>query len=148
MHEALRRWLPPALWVAVILALGQGSFSAEATRSRLAPLLRLLGLGPQAIETAHTLTRKGAHVAEYAALGALAERASLASSPGARAARAGLLALAVAAADESLQARLANRTGTPWDVALDLGGAALGIAGAGALRRRRGAALPRPRPPA
>jgi VanZ family protein len=144
MHERLRRWLPVVLWIALILALGQGSFSADATRSRLAPLLRLLGFGPEALETAHTLLRKGAHVGEYAVLGALAERAPRGAAPGARAARAALLAAAIAASDEALQARQPSRTGSPWDVALDLAGAGLGIALARGRRRRRAGARPAP----
>ena len=113
MREGPRRWLPVVLWIAVILTLGQGSFSADATRSRLEPLLRLLGFGPEAIETTHFLVRKGAHLTEYGVLGALAERALVEVAPGGRALRAGLLALAVAATDESLQSRLPERTGTP-----------------------------------
>jgi VanZ family protein len=135
MREGLRRWLPVALWIGVVLALGQGSFSADATRSRLEPLLRFLGFAPEAIETTHFLVRKGAHVTEYGVLGVLAERALLEAAPGARAVRAGLLALAVSAADEALQSRLPERTGTPRDVPIDLAGAALGIALARRLRR-------------
>ena len=145
MQEGPRRWLPVVLWVGVILTLGQGSFSADATRSRLEPLLRLLGFGPEAIETTHFLVRKGAHVTEYGVLGALAERALVEVAPGGRALRAGLLALTVAATDESLQSRLPERTGTPWDVPIDLSGAALGIALARRLRRSPPPSLEPPR---
>jgi VanZ family protein len=137
VHEGLRRWLPVALWIAVILALGQGSFSAEATRSSLAPFLRLLGFGPEAIETTHVVLRKGAHVGEFGVLGALTGRALAAGPPGAFVTRAALLALGVAALDEGLQARRPARTGSPLDVALDLAGAGLGIALAKRSRRAR-----------
>ena len=43
--------------------------------------------------------------------------------------------LAVATADESHQALSQARTGSPWDVALDLGGAALALALLAALLR-------------
>jgi VanZ family protein len=140
VREDLRRWLPVVLWTLVILSLGQEAFSADATRSRLAPLLRFLGFGPEAIEIAHVVLRKGAHVAEYAALGALAMRALGARPPGARTTRAALLALGVAALDEGLQARRPERTGTPLDVAFDLAGAGLGIGVA--QRAQRGLSRP------
>jgi len=122
MRERVRRWLPVALWALLVLGLGQGAFSADATGSRLLPLLRWIGLDETAAAAAHAALRKGAHVAEYAVLGFLAERA------GSGALVAGAVALAVAATDEALQAQRPERTGAASDVALDAAGAALGIA--------------------
>jgi VanZ family protein len=123
----LAAWLAVAAWTGVILALSGGTFSAELTGSRLADLLRFLGLGTEALEPIHFFVRKGAHLAIYAVLGALALRAArLSFAPPLPLPLALALALAVAAADESHQATLASRTGSPFDVALDAAGAALG----------------------
>jgi VanZ family protein len=86
----------------------------------------------------HFFIRKAAHVLEYAALGYLALRAtslSCARRPGLALALALALGLLVAGADETYQATVTGRTGTPRDVALDFGGAAMGVA----VRARRGA---------
>ena len=137
LREGLRRWLPVVLWAGLILALGQGAFSAYATGSRIVPLLQFLGLSKQTAVRVHLSMRKGAHVGEYAVLGGLADRA-LAPGVGPPAAvGAAAIALVVAGLDESLQARTRERTGSPRDVALDVVGAGLGIAAARRLRRPR-----------
>lgn len=124
-----RAWLWVALWLLVVLRFSQGDVSAEWSFGSLAPLMRFLGLGPQHVDLAHFLIRKGAHVVEYAGLGFLSFRAARLSLPGARAAGAALLlCLAVATLDEANQARLETRTGSPWDVGLDLAGGVLGVA--------------------
>jgi VanZ family protein len=123
----LAAWLAVAAWTAVILALSRGSFSAEVTGSRLAALLQLLGIGLEAIEPIHFFVRKGAHLLVYAVLGLLALRAArLSFAPPLPLPVALALALSVAALDEAHQATTATRTGSPWDVGLDAGGAVLG----------------------
>lgn len=114
---SIRSWIPVVLWAAVILIAATDSFSA----SRTADWLDFI-FGGDAPEVANLVVRKLAHVVEYGILGALAWRAS------GRASIALLIALAVAGTDEFRQSLSAQRTGTPWDVALDLFGAALGMA--------------------
>ncbi|HEX2121164.1 MAG TPA: VanZ family protein [Thermoanaerobaculia bacterium] len=132
--RVLLRWMAVAAWAAVILAAADESFSAESSGGWFR---RLFGFDvPYAL---HILIRKLAHVVEYAVLGALALYAARASFT--RAATIAMtIALAVAAADEWRQSLSPMRTGSAWDVLLDLAGAALGawLLGAfpAALRRR------------
>lgn len=123
-------WLPVALWVGVIAVLSQGGFSADWSHGRfIAPLIRLLGLSGNIAESGNFWLRKVAHFATYATLGWLTLRALLLSVPRARGALLGLaFALAVGSADEWNQAHEATRTGASRDVALDLAGAACGVA--------------------
>lgn len=128
-REVVRAWLWVALWLLVVLRFSQGDVSAEWSFWSLEPLMRFLGLSPQQAALAHFFIRKTAHVVEYAGLGFLSFRAarlSLAGGPAAAAAL--LLCLAMAGLDEANQARLATRTGSPWDVSLDLAGGVLGVA--------------------
>lgn len=112
---SIRSWIPVVLWAAVILLAATDSFSASRTEDWLDFLF-----GGEAPEAANFIVRKLAHLVEYAILGALAFRAS------GRASIALAIALAVAGADEFRQSLSPHRTGTPWDVALDMVGAALG----------------------
>lgn len=146
-----------ALWTALIFAFSGESFSADATGGWLAWLLERIApdLDADARYRLHLAVRKGAHVFEYAVLGALAFHAARVGAPREHRLRPAGLALAlvaaVAVADESHQARLAQRTGSPRDVALDLAGGAAGLGLAAALRLalgRRGSRVPSasPRP--
>jgi VanZ family protein len=96
-------WLPVFAWAAVIFA-----FSSIPSLST--------GLG-----TADTVLRKGAHVTEYAILGALLYRALGAEA----------LALAVgiayAASDELHQHFVRGRHASPIDVAIDAVGLSVGM---------------------
>lgn len=113
---SIRSWIPVVLWASVILIAATDSFSASRTGDWLDFLF-----GGEAPELANFAIRKLAHVVEYAILGALAWRAS------GRASVALLIALAVAGTDEYRQSLSPHRTGTGWDVALDLFGAAVGV---------------------
>jgi VanZ family protein len=122
-------WLPVVAWLGVVLLFSTGGFSADTSSRFIGPLLRALGLAPEQIAVVHFWTRKGAHFVEYAALGFLAFRAArLSYAPRGAAALALGVALAVAAVDEGHQATLASRTGSARDVAIDLAGAAFGVA--------------------
>ena len=137
------------LWIALVLLLSGADFSADATRGWLRQLvLRLFpGFYDAYLEALHFLVRRGAHVFEYGVLALLAVRALWLTWPGrvVRAAAAALArVLAVAALDEAHQARLAARSGSPADVALDLAGGAAALCALGLLRRARG----RPEAPA
>jgi VanZ family protein len=101
--RVLTVWLPVVAWAAVIFA-----FSS----------VPHLGTG---LGTWDTVLRKGAHVTEYAVLGALLYRA-LGREPIALAA-----GIAYAATDELHQHFVQGRHASPVDVAIDAVGVALGM---------------------
>ena len=101
--RALTVWLPVVLWAAVIF-----TFSSIPSLST--------GLG-----TWDTVLRKGAHVTEYAILGALLYRAV------GREALALAAGIAYAAIDEVHQYFVRGRHASPVDVAIDATGVALGM---------------------
>lgn len=113
--RAWKLWLPVVLWAGLILSSSNDAFSATNTGGLLE---RIFGDVPPVV---HMLLRKAGHVVAYGILGALAFRANR------RVAIAFAVVLMVASCDEWLQSRAAHRTGTPWDVLLDLAGAALGM---------------------
>ena len=112
----LRRWLPVIVWAAVILSASNDSFSSGESERFLSRLLG--GPIPYALNVA---IRKLGHVVAYAILGLFAWRAE----PRLKVAIA--IALLVAVLDEGKQAMTMTRTGTVWDVVLDLFGAWLGV---------------------
>jgi VanZ family protein len=101
--RVLTVWLPVFAWAAVIFAFS--SIPSLAT-----------GLG-----TWDTVLRKGAHIAEYAILGALLYRAL------GREALALAAGIAYAATDEFHQRFVHGRHSSPVDVAIDAVGLALGM---------------------
>lgn len=112
----LKRWLPFALWAGLILSSANDSFSSGQTQGWMDWLL-----GRDVPELFNHFMRKGAHVVVYGILGALAWLGDrrIAVCLGATA--------LVAIADEVRQSMTATRSGSGWDVLLDLGGAALAI---------------------
>ncbi|MEO5575134.1 MAG: VanZ family protein [Gaiellaceae bacterium] len=101
--SAMRLWAPVVLWAAVIFALSSVSD---------------LGTG---LGTWDLVLRKLAHAAEFALLGALLLRAL-------RDERAALAAgVAYAISDELHQHFVSGRVGSPFDVAIDSIGIALGV---------------------
>jgi hypothetical protein len=134
-------WLLVAACIAMILGLGSAEFGARGNSRYLFPLLRWLfpDLSVRAyLDLAYWL-REGAHAAEYALLGLLAFRAMLLSVESVLA-RIALLSLGVAATvavmDEVRQSMLPERTGSVWDIALDVSGALAAIGFALWLNRR------------
>jgi VanZ family protein len=127
----LRTWLPPVVWTAVVLAMSSAEFSAAKTGGVLHPLLAWLapGLRPHHVDAIHGVARKAAHFIEYAILAALWFRALARSGSTRTVAAWGALAVSVACAvlDESLQAAVPTRTGSPADVTLDSLGALAAI---------------------
>ncbi len=99
----LTLWLPVLAWAAVIFA-----FSSIPSLSS--------GLGAW-----DTVLRKGAHITEYAVLGALLYRALEREAPALAA------GIAYAAADELHQHFVRGRHASPVDVAIDAVGVALGM---------------------
>lgn len=139
--QILVAWLLVAACICVILGLGGAEFGAKSTSRYLLPMLRWLFPGL----TIHTYLdlivwlRKGAHVTEYALLGLLSFRALFLSVESVLA-RVALLSLGVAATvavmDEVRQSMLPERTGSVWDIALDVSGALAAIGFALWLNRR------------
>jgi VanZ family protein len=126
-------WLPPILWMGVIVVLSTDVGSGEHTGRLLIPVLRWLVPGASAlqIEALHGLARKAAHGTEYGILAVLWFRA-FARGPGwppGRAAGAALtVALGWALLDEAHQTIVLSRTASLGDVALDVLGAAAATA--------------------
>ena len=101
--RALSVWLPVVIWAAVIFAF-----------SSIPSLSSGLGLWD-------TVLRKAAHMTEYAILGALLVRALGRELP------ALVAGIAYAVTDEIHQSFVEGRHGSPFDVALDAIGVAVGI---------------------
>ena len=120
------------LWLVAYLSSGHGGGDS------MIAWLRHQGLGQDAAETATHLFRKSVHFIFYGAVGWTTLRAARAvETPPSVAIRTALLAvLALASFDELRQSAYANRTGSAWDVLLDLGGATAFV-GLSEWRRRR-----------
>lgn len=125
-------WLPPLVWMAVIMAFSSATFSAEHTGGLLHPVLRWLApwLTDAHIEAVHVFGRKAGHALEYAILAALWFRA-FARGRGLQARPSAWIALGISLAwallDEAHQATLLSRTGSAGDVVIDGAGAVLAL---------------------
>jgi VanZ family protein len=122
-------WLPTAAWVAAVLLFSSDLFAAQETGRIVRWVVNAL-FGPvsrETMESIHLAVRKSAHLFNYAALSVLAYRASRASNPHISPLRwhmAGIgICLLVASLDEWMQSYSRVRTGTPWDVLIDMSGA-------------------------
>jgi VanZ family protein len=113
--SVLKRWLPVVAWSAVILLTSNDQFSAVHTGGWLRELF------PSLPEFLNIAFRKLMHLTGYGILGALAFRAARAL-PAAFA-----VVLLVACTDEWHQSLYASRGASPWDVLLDVVGAAIAI---------------------
>jgi VanZ family protein len=133
-------WGLVALCAGIILGLGGGAFAASETSRIIGPVLRWLFPSQTPAEHAAALffLRKLAHVVEYGVFALVTLRATFVTwSATARASTLGAIALVVtlAALDESHQAVLDSRTGSPRDVLLDTLGALLALGGFFSLQR-------------
>jgi VanZ family protein len=148
-------WTLVLTWAGIIWVLGSDYFSARETHSWLGRTINLLftDLDHKTRWQIHMGIRKSAHVIEYGILALLTFRAAWISALRNAWASAAWVTLSVVAllacADETRQAFSPTRTGSPFDVLLDLSGGAIGVlvlivisrrirggAGDGALRRR------------
>ena len=129
-------WLPSVLWMAVIFCLSTNAGAPRNTSRIIGPLLRWIypAISDQAVRNVLLVTRKSAHVTEYAVLGVLLWRARRRPVPGERRPwrwREAIFALGVAAlfaaSDEWHQSFVPSREGRPLDVLIDSAGAALGL---------------------
>ncbi len=144
-----RYWLPVLIWMCVIFSASSDRMSMAHSSRIITPIVRWLfpHFSDQAVEEAVFYGRKFAHVAEYAILALLVWRAL--HNPGRsdphpwswpEAARAALLVLLYAAADEFHQSFVPSRDASLRDVLLDTSGAILALLflwGLGRWRRRR-----------
>ena len=127
-RKRILRYAPLVLWTGVILYLGSAQGAMSETSRFIGPLLRFLfaDAAPETLQVYHGYIRKFAHFAEYALLAALAIGAFRNSAIRIlREHRLGVVfftVLAVASVDEFVQSFNPSRTGSPYDVALDLSG--------------------------
>jgi VanZ family protein len=121
----LLRFVPPLGWTGLIAWFSTADWAAGRTRGPLLAWLSALlpWADATALEALHGWLRTGAHVGEYAVLAGL-----WAWALGSRGWALGLSA-ATAVLDEAHQAVTPGRGGSPVDVALDLAGAGLALAG-------------------
>jgi VanZ family protein len=129
---SVKHWLPPVLWMALILTVSSDVGSAEHTEHWLVPLLRLLAswATPTQIEAVHGLVRKGGHLTEYAVLASLWYRAFARGrhlAPRSTAPIAFAISLVWAIVDEARQSLVPSRTASAKDVAIDSIGALLAM---------------------
>lgn len=133
-------WILTLLCGFAIIGLGGDSFSYEETSRLLDETYRRLfpWLSADQRTVAVFLTRKLAHVVEYGVFALLAFRAALLSSRrgiGAALLAALTMSLALASLDEFRQSFSSVRGGSPLDVLIDFGGAALALSMLLAVRR-------------
>jgi VanZ family protein len=123
----LIRYAPIILWIGVIFYLSSDDGSMTQTSRFIGPLLRFLfpDAPAETIEAYHAFIRKSAHFFEYAFLALLVFRA-IATSATVHKFRfvvPVIFAAIIAALDEANQSFSAARTGSLWDVGLDVSGA-------------------------
>ena len=128
------------IWGHSLVPGAQSSQESDAVYALLAPLFARLGLGDASLCT--FLIRKGAHLSEYAVLGALgaAFRRALGAGEGLHALLrkvAPACCALVPVLDETIQLFVPGRTGQLRDVAIDLCGMILGAGIATAVAKHR-----------
>jgi VanZ family protein len=122
------RYAPLVLWIGVIFLLSSSQGSMAETSRFIRPLIEFFfpSASPDTFLLVHAFIRKTAHFVEYAVLAMFAAKALFSSSmPPLRNywhAFSILLVLIVAAIDETNQSTNFSRTGSGWDVLLDLSG--------------------------
>jgi len=125
----LKAYAPLVLWICVIFLLSSPKGSMAETSKIIGPLLDFFfpDLSAAARLNVHYFVRKTAHFTEYAILAYMVIRAAV--TAGYRISRSQVSVLALGAAvlvaciDEFNQGFEPSRTGSPWDVALDVSGA-------------------------
>jgi len=125
----LLAWAPAGLWALVIWQLGGDGWSAPTTSRFLGPLIEWIfpALDPETQRTLAASLRKLAHPTVYGILAGLAYPAGLRTLRGQHGIGHALITLLpivfLAIADEWRQAGSTARTGSGFDVLLDLAGA-------------------------
>jgi VanZ family protein len=132
-REQFMLYAPLLIWIGVIFFLGSGQGASTRTSIIIRPLLEwLFPSAPEAtLVFYHGIIRKFAHLTEYGVLGLLACRAFVSSSTNILRKYfplfATLLVLVVASADEFNQSFNPERTSSPIDVLIDVGGGLVAI---------------------
>src|SRR6266478_8176216 len=140
----VRYWMPVIVWMALIFLGSTDMLSAEHTSRFLVPFLRWLDpqISIATILSIHFALRKLGHLIEYGILAVLlwrALRGRLTSTGNLVIASLVFMVSAIfAASDELHQSFVPSRTASMRDVAIDIGGAMIGLAicWAFALRRK------------
>ena len=133
-HGRLQRYVPLVLCVAVILFFSTGEASMMTTSRFVRPVLEFLfpNADEATLELYHAWIRKIAHLAEYAVLAMVAARAYNGSSKRMLSesfwAAVMVTVLGVATIDEFNQSLNPARTGSFYDVLIDLTGGLIGLA--------------------
>lgn len=128
-------WLIVLIWAGVIWQFGSDAYSLDRTSRFLQPLINwlLAGVDLATRYQIHGWVRKSAHFIEYAILALLAFRAALLTAARHRIGTACWVALflvaTLAAADEFRQSLSTARTGSPYDVLIDVTGGVVGLLG-------------------
>ena len=128
MRRFLSRYLPLILWLAFITYASTDSFSAANTSRIIVPLILWLfpNTSPETLTTIHFITRKIAHLTEYAILGFLAARAFRTSQRPAIRDRWFLICATIvviyALLDEYHQTFVPSRTASIYDSLIDMAG--------------------------
>ena len=126
--KAISRYLPLLLWLAFISFASSNSFSAENTSRIIGPLVLWLfpNTSPETLLVVHIVTRKVAHLTEYALLGFLAARAFRGSPHPGLQSRWFLVSLALVVVysllDEYHQAFVPSRSASIYDSLIDTAG--------------------------
>jgi VanZ family protein len=135
-------WALVFCWGTLIWILGGDSFSFTDTNETIIPWLDWL-TGSLDYRTRYRIyvgIRKSAHFIEYAILALLTFRAALLAARKTQLATAGWVALfivaSLATADEARQAFSTVRTGSPYDVLLDVAGGLIAVLGVLIISRR------------
>jgi len=127
----LKTWGPAIVWMVIIFSASADSDSVAHSSRIIEPICRWLfpNITYDQLETVRTITRKGAHMTEFALLAVLLLYALSTGrgNPRKWLSSAWVLSTAYAAADEFHQLFVVGRNGSVWDVVIDSTGAALGL---------------------
>ena len=126
--KTISRYLPLILWLGFISFASSGSFAASNTSRIIGPLVLWLfpNTSPETLLVIHMITRKVAHLTEYAILGFLAARAFRGSPRPSLRSRwfivSLVLIMAYALLDEYHQSFVPSRTASIYDSLIDMTG--------------------------
>lgn len=135
-------WAAVVFWAGVVWTLGGDAFSLAETSKFISPMIEAIfgDIDGRTKWKIFLTVRKSAHFVEYAILALLTFRAALLSAPRNQLATAAWVALflvaTLATADEARQAFSTARSGSPYDVLIDLTGGVFAILGLLLITRR------------
>jgi VanZ family protein len=132
----VKYWLPVVVWMLLIFSASTDMLSTQRTSRFIGPFLRWFSpdISESTVKQVQLVIRKIAHLTEYAILAGLLWRAfrkpqTNDSRPWSwrQAGWAWAFTALYAVTDEVHQSFVASRHGSPWDVLIDITGAALGV---------------------